>query len=539
VAEGETKPVEFERLLAVWRRRKWLAAFVFILPFTAGLSLILSLPNLYRATATVLVERQQVPESFVKATVTSEFETRLQTISQEILSRARLLQLIKQFHLYSDMQGSMSNDQLADRMRRDIQIEIRSARPSGPAATIAFALSYRGRDPHTVALVTNTLASFYAEENLKIRERQASGTSGFLKAQLETTRKRLDDQERVVSDFKRRHLGELPQQMMANFSTLESLNTQLRLNNDNLVRAEERRDTFAAQLAEAEASGQLSEVPMGRASGPEPPATQLTRLRQELIAAQARYTDAHPTVTRLKEEIASVERDLANARAEAKVADAKSGPPRKVPVATSPYVLRLREGLNAADAEVRIAKAEDQRLRNAIGSYQTRVETAPRREQEYLDLSREYDSTKELYASLLKRYEEAQIAENMEQRQKGELFRLLDSALASGAVVTPNRLFLLLAILGISAGAAVGAAFLAELLDTSFHFAGDLSAVTRVPVLVRIPWIRTEAYVRRRRQRLQLVAVGTVLSLALVATASYFVAHENEQLVRMLDRERA
>jgi len=534
VAEGDSNPIEFERLLAVWRRRKWLDAFVFMLPLTAGVSLILSLPDLYRATATVLVERQQVPESFVKATVTSEFETRLQTISQEILSRARLIQLIKQFHLYAEMQDSMSNDQLAERMRRDIQIDVKTARSSGPSATVAFALSYRGRDPQTVALVTNTLASFYAEENLKIRERQASGTSLFLKAQLETTRKRLDEQERVVSEFKRRYLGELPQQMTANLTTLEGLNTQLRLNNDNRVRAMERREALAAQLAEAESTGQVADMPMGPAAGPEDPVTQLARLRRELIAAQARYTDAHPTVTRLKEEIASIQRELANAKADGKPAKAA-----RPAVPANPYVMRLKEGLSAAEAEVRIANSEEQRLRSAIAGYQTRVESTPRREQEYLDLSREYDSTKELYGSLLKRYEEAQIAENMEQRQKGEQFRILDSALASGAVAAPNRMFLLLATLGASVACAVGAALLAELLDTSFHFAADLAAVTRVPVLVRIPWIRTDAYMRRRRQRLQLVAAGTLLSLALVATASYLVAHGNEQVVRLLDRDRA
>ena len=143
-----------------------------------------------------------MPESFVRSTVTSELETRLQTISQEILSRSRLEGLITRFGLYSDLRKRESNEEVLDRMRRDIQLEVRSAEAKGDRrATIAFALSYRGRDPQTVALVTNTLASFYIEENLKARERQATGTTEFLRAQISQTKKRLDEQERLVSEL--------------------------------------------------------------------------------------------------------------------------------------------------------------------------------------------------------------------------------------------------------------------------------------------------------------------------------------------------
>ena len=226
-----------ERIQTVWRRRKWLGVLVFTVPFAAATSVILSLPSLYRSTATVLVERQQVPEAFVRPTVTSELETRLQTISQEILSRSRLEGLISRFGLYADLRKHESSEEILERMRRDIRLEIRSADSRGrQSVTVAFALSYRGRDPQTVALVTNTLASFYIEENLKARERQASGTTEFLKAQLTGTSKRLDEQERRVSEFKRRYLSEMPQQAQSNLASLEAFNTQLRLNSDNQVR---------------------------------------------------------------------------------------------------------------------------------------------------------------------------------------------------------------------------------------------------------------------------------------------------------------
>ena len=203
-------------------------------------------------------------------------------------------------------------------MRRDIQLEIRSAEAKGERrATIAFALSYRGRDPQTVALVTNTIASFYIEENLKARERQASGTTEFLKAQINQTKKRLDEQEQRVGDFKRRYLGELPQQMQGNLANLEALNTQLRLNSDNQVRTAERREALIAQLADAESFGQQALGVPGAPAGPEPPALHLARLKQDLTAARTRYTDSHPTVIRLKEEIAAVEREARQRQARA------------------------------------------------------------------------------------------------------------------------------------------------------------------------------------------------------------------------------
>ena len=166
------------------------------------------------------------------------------------------------------------------------------------------------------------------------------------------------------------------------------------------------------------------------------------------------------------------------------------------------------------------------------------MENTPRREQEFLEVSRDYEATKEAHQSLMKRYEDAQIAESMEQRQKGEQFRVLDPALPSGATAAPNRPRLLLMTLALSVGFAIGVVVLAEMIDTSFHSAADLRAFTTVPVLVSIPRIITEADLGRRRLRVRLAAVGALLGLTLVVGASYFIARGNEPLVRMLDRDR-
>src|SRR4029434_822423 len=183
-AEDTAKEGGLGTLLAVWSRRKWLALLVFVTPACAAISLIMFLPNVYRSTATVLVDRQQVPEAFVRSTVTSALETRLQTISQEILSRSRLEELIDRFGLYTDLKKRVSLEEVIARIRGDIRLELKSAdvkgNPREREATIAFTISYQGSDPRTVSAVANPLAGFYIEENLKARERQAIGTAEFL-----------------------------------------------------------------------------------------------------------------------------------------------------------------------------------------------------------------------------------------------------------------------------------------------------------------------------------------------------------------------
>src|SRR5437773_5649016 len=210
MAEWTQKGAGLDVVLAVWSRRKWLAILTFVAPLSAAISLIAFLPSIYRSTATVLVDRQQVPEAFVRSTVTSALETRLHTISQEILSRARLEALINRFDLYASMRQRVPFEDVIERMRRDIKLDLKSVDQRGQReATVAFTISYQGSHPDTVALVANTLASFYIEEDLKARERQATSTAESLKVQLGDTEARLDDLEQRVRGCRRRHMGDL------------------------------------------------------------------------------------------------------------------------------------------------------------------------------------------------------------------------------------------------------------------------------------------------------------------------------------------
>src|SRR3989441_4389924 len=401
-------------VLGAWSRRKWVGIVVFVVVLTAVASLAKFLPDIYRSTATVLVERYNVPETFVKSSVTGELETRLQTISQEILSRARLADLIERLDLYPNVRNGAPMEGAIQKMRRDIQLELKGVQQtSGRSATVAFNLSYQGRDPETVSRVANALASFYVEENVRLREQQAAGTAEFLRLQLAETKRRLDEQEQRVREFQTRHRGQLPQQMAVNLATLERLHAQLDLNSANQLRTMDRRAALAKELGEPD--------PAGAAATPDTLAAAIAKSKQELAELRRRFTDKYPDVIRLKAEIAALERDLAEGKPEvrAEMAPATSADPSG----------RLKAGLGKVDAEINALKAQEQRLRQDIAAYQRRVENAPQREQELRELSRDYEMARDLYSSLLKRYEDAQLAESVEQAQRGERFRLLDPAI--------------------------------------------------------------------------------------------------------------
>lgn len=513
MADGNRGSTALEGARAVWSRRKWLAIGAFAGTFSFAAAFVMSLPNLYEATATVLVERQQVPENFVQPAIVGEVETRLLTISQEILSRARLQALIDRFGLYPDLKGRVPEEALVERMRRDIRWEPRGVdRTGGRGATIAFALHFLGRDPRTVTEVTNTMASFYVEENLETRAREATGAADFLQSQLEELKRRLEEQEQRLGDFKKAHPGELPEQVEVNLATLESLNARLQLNSENQNRARERREELVKQLAE---------------SGSADSAVRISKLKRDLGELRTRYSDKHPDVISLKSEIAALEGQFA-------AAGANRGRGAAEATTTSPVLTRLQKSLKETEGEIKTLKSEDRDLRRAAAQYQQRIEHAPLREEELRQLMRDYETTKELYSSMLKRYEEAGLTESMERLEKGEHFRILDRAIPPSQPAAPNRIQLLLVGWILALGAAAGLVLLAERLDTSFHTLDELRSFSRLPVLASIPLIRTDSDRIRRRRRAWVGAISAVAALSLIGGASWFLARGNEPIVRLL-----
>ena len=507
-----------------WRRRKWLGLVCFALPAAALLSLAMNLPNLYSSTATVLVEQQQIPEGFVKSSVTGEADARLNLIREKLLNRAGLLALVNRFDLYPELRKHAPEEAIVDRMRKDVVLELKELQRQvyGRDSTFGFKVGYRGRDPETVSNVANMLATQYVEENLKMRTFQATKTTTLLKKQLDDIKQRHEEDERKIAAFKQRHMGELPEQVEVNLSTLGRLNQELTSNSEHQMRVLERRERLGKQLFDLN-----SGAPVTTIYNPDSMTHHLEKLRTELTELRTRASAKHPDVIRVQGEIAAIERALAE-----QAKDAKLDPAQSAALLSSPE--DIKHALRELDHDLKNLKADEQRLRSEVASLQRRVERSPQHAQEFQQLERDYKMTKDLYFSVLQRYEDAQLAESMEQAKHGGQMRIVDPAMPSKAPVAPNRLKLILGALTLSFGLAVGCMLLAEQRDRSFHDVESLRAYTNVPILVRVPEIVTKVDRIRAYQRFTFKAAASVIGLVLIVGVFSYMAWDNDQLVWMV-----
>lgn len=521
-------------ILEVVRRRRLLALLPFLFVLTAAVSVAFFLPGVWTSRALVLIDQQQVPESFVRPTVTGDVETQLLTLSHAILSRARLARIIEESHLYPRLRRSRGVDGLVERMRRDIRIELQNdldtrGRPR-EARTIAFTIGYTTTNPRVAMAVANRLADLYVEENVKYRARQAVGTSEFLESQLGEVRGRLQAQERRIADYKERNMGELPEQREANLRTMERLQAQLQLAYESNRRANERRQLITRSLAELDlTSGALTAA---APSAAESAAARLSLLRQELAQLQTRASDKYPDVIALKDQIRVLEQRAAAEAAPARPAR-REGPELKA-APQNPYVMSLMQQLDQASVEAKATGEEIAGLHRQIAVYQRRIENTPRREQELALITRDHETTRDLFRSLLAKRGEAGIAADLEHSDKGASFRVIEPAAMPERPVGPNRVRLLLLGVVLALAASAVAVVLAEQVDTSYRTVEEVRSTVAVPVLSTIPKITTEQdrarVVRQRRLATAAVAVG----LLVVVGSSFAIARNNEALVALL-----
>lgn len=475
-------------------RRKWLIIVPLVIVMVSGALLSRAVPPVYEASTLILIQKQRVPEAYIKPTVTTEIEERLQTLSQQIMSRTRLETIINELSLYPELKNIMFMEEIVEKMRKDISLEVKGKE--------AFQLFYQGKDPQLVAKVADRLASLYIEENLKMREDLAEGTTEFLDRELLRVKKQLEQQEAALTRFKQGNLGALPEQMDANLRSLDQMQLQLQTVTTSLQNARERRDFLrnqAAQLSslESQVGGNLYEVETeyveGASSSPS-----LAALEERLAELKAKYTDKHPDVIRIKNQIKRLQETEAaeeedGTSVEMAAADAGSSAGESFS-----FYDTMSVEIQGVDMEIARLAEEEGRIREKMTAYVDRIEKTPRLEQEMTALERDYDNTKKNYESILEKSLNAQIAANMERVQKGERFKILDPAKVPQKPVKPNRalLFLLSILLGLGLGA--GLALGAEYLDHSFRDIDDLEQYTGLPVLATIPTITTEKGLERK-----------------------------------------
>lgn len=467
----KTSDVNIWDYIEILYKRIWYIIIPFTVSVGVAIALCYFLPKSYRSSTLILVEQQKVPENYVKSSVSSSIEDRLGTIREQIMSRTLLQKVIDEFKLYRDEAQKKMPEEIIEEMRKHIGIKVEK----GKKNIDAFSISYEGEDPYSVMQVTNKLTSLFIEENLKSREEFVMGTTRFLDNELEGIKAELQKQEASLQEFKKRYMGALPEQMTANLQTLTRLQADMQATTDALARAEERKSAFLA--------GKGTMVVRDNIIIADPENARLTQMEREFADLKSRFTDKHPEVIQKKNEIDELKRNImaANAGREKHPSGRSSMP------VLSPAEVALQNQFEEINLEIGRLKARQKVLETQTSEYQARVENTPAREQQMLAIQRDYENTKGHYQSLLDKKLNARISENLEKRQQGEQFRIMDPANLPIKPYSPDQKKIMLfgLLSGLAAGA--GLAYLREMVDTSFARPDELEAALQLPVLAAIP----------------------------------------------------
>jgi len=495
----EQKPFNIQDYLAIGLRRKWYIIIPLVISVLASVGVYKYLPKVYKATTLILVQPQRVPESYVRPTNTDSVASRLNTIGQEILSRTRLEKVIQEFNLYSEIRNNVPMEGIVEMMRKAVEVKVQ-ANPRDERTQNSFSISFEDKDPKTVMMVTNKLASLFIEENLKVRESQAEGTSEFLTKEVQSMEEGLKRKEQDIRNFKERSMGQLPQQLDANLRILERLQQQIKTTNETLRAAEDRSIVIQSQIelfkkrepTQVFRVGSQGDISVDR--GEDPLITQLRNLKRDLANAQSKYKETHPDVIDLKKKIADLEpkvKDLMGRTQEGRVSEQILPPPTLDPE-TQRLLTQYNEQYHAAVLEAKRLREEEKELKQQVSIYQRRIEETPRREQELILLTRDYDLVKNNYQSLMDKKIQAQMAENLERKQQGEQFKILDPARLPEKPIKPdrNKILLIGGVIGLMAG--LGLAWFRESLDQSFHTVSEVEDYLEISVIATIPNLREE-----------------------------------------------
>ncbi len=496
-----------EDVARIAKKRIWLIVIPFAL-VAAGTAVVSKmLPDMYMAETTILVVPQRIPEAYVRSTITMRIEDRMQTIKQQLYSRTLLEPTIKEFNLYPDeRRAGTPMEDIVGKMRGELKAEISKGE--------AFRIWYIGYDPSTVMKVVERLTSAFIGQSMKDRSAIAESTNQFLEQQAQHARQRLLEQEKKLEDYNQRHSGELPTQQPANMQAVANLQMQIRSVLTQIETAQERRQNLERDLSDTQMMMELFPPP------PPTPATggvvvgtttqKLAARRADLATAQARkYTDEHPEVRTIRRDIADLEKQ---AEAEA-LQQPVTGTAKSAAITPAQFVQQKNiEGkqlqVQAYTKQIADLQAEERRLRLMAGTYQYRVDMAPARASELVELTRDYATVQGLYSSLLAKMEESKLAAEVEQRQIGEQFRLLDPARLPEKPFKPNRKLINLAgaVLGIGLGIVL--VTLLEWRDSSFGTDDEVSSVLTLPVLAVVPLMQSDDDRAREKRRRLVMNVG-------------------------------
>lgn len=528
-----------EIIVDIILRRRWFLILPFCMAILIGIYYAFTLPKVYSASTLILIQPQKVPTDYVRSVVSTGIESRISTISQQIMSRTNLERIIEQFKIFSGPESDkMFLEDKIEVMRKRISVRVTRARSGADA----FEIAYKGRDPETVMRVANTLATYFIDENLKVREAQAIGTNDFLENELESMRKRLSELEQTLKDYRTKYMGQLPEQLQTNLSILTRLQEQLLGKQEGLRELKNTLIAFEKQSAQEQGFAEtIPSFTMDEAIDLVPQTSpELEQLRSQLDALKMRYTDKHPDVVRVQRMIADLEAEMKK-KEEAAAAETENNLeepalPAEAPYKAFDFAAIQNQQRDAIMREISEHERDVAKLQAQIAEYQQRVEDTPRREQELMSIKRDYANIKGSYDSLLNRKLEAEISVNMEKKQKGEQFRILDPAKRPERPDEPNLkvLFMMTVVIGLGAGA--GIVFMLEFFDSSFRRIEEIDDFVSLPVLAVVPKMDHPSEIRKKRFYQLASVVSLLFSLGLFFGFALLVQKGTDPVIDLVRR---
>jgi succinoglycan biosynthesis transport protein ExoP len=524
-------PAEYWAIIV---RRRWTIMFSIFLCWTVAWTCSWLIPRSYRSEALILVEQQKVPEQYVVPNVTVSLQDRLQSMTQQILSRTRLQATINRFGLYSAKRGLDSVVPAGDaveRMRKDIKIEVVDS-AARPGQLTAFRIDYSAGSPELAQRVNNELTSLFIEENLKSQQELSESTTAFLQSQLVEARKKLEEQETKVKKFKAEHFGDLPSQAETNVQILSGFQNQLLSTQRSLDAAKQQRlylESLQQQYQSAQANIGGTDTHSGNTA--QGVITELAELRRRLAEARTHLTEEHPDIISLNARIVQVEKlqgDLEKEKASRPDASKSNGQidpsvAAEVQRGSTTPMMQVQSQLKAVGLEIENYSQHAKELESQIASYRARLNLTPQTEQELADVSRGYEESKANYNSLLQKQNQSQLATNLEQRQQGEQFRVLDPPSTPNKPSAPNHLLLSLAGLAVGIAIGLGLTALLEATNVLVRQEKDLEGIVQARVLVGIPHLRAPGEGRFHAYS-HWLEIGTAAAMVLLMLAGNLYA---------------
>ncbi len=495
---SQNREMTMEDYLAMVRRRLKVILVPLLIAPVAGFLVSYVFPPKYTSQSMILVQGQKVPSSYVASVITSDFTQRIATLQQQMLSGSRLRPVIQSLGLVKAGEESKLIEDIRQNMQVTPVITSISAASSPTSGTTkkkasspneepmpGFNIGYSNSDPRRAQKVCSALTSLMVDENLRSRADIAKGTSDFLSRQVEDAKRAIDDQDAKLAAFKKEHMGELPGDVDANMRVLASLNSQLDATTQTLNRAQQDKSYAESMLAQQIASWKTSQS----STNPQTLEQQLTVLQSQLIQLEARYTDDHPDVIKTKADIAKVQARLDEVNKQTNRAATASDIANANSADEPPEIRQLRLQVHQYKDVIQQATSDQKKLQAQINVYQARTAMSPAIEEQYRELTRDYDNLQTSYRDLLSKKSSADVANNMENEQEGEQMVILTPAGLPTDPSFPVRPLLAAGGLGAGLGLGVLLAIWLEFSDRSIRTEKDIAAAMDLPMLISVPWL--------------------------------------------------